>query len=171
MTVTGPSSATHRNVRPGTVRNPERFTDVSTWSVLLVVEALRQLAPWHGVRSVTHRARTDTELNFHAERSPSMRASSSASRVRPIRVAAGLTGYIALAAFMVTLLTPSGPLAVVTGTVTVILLISTYVLDTWARRRVLRSRRSPTSIVDTAAASTEHAPLAPDVDKPHLTHV
>lgn len=100
-----------------------------------------------------------------------MRTSSPASRARPIRIAAGLTGYLAMAAFLVTLLTPTRPLAVATGSLTFGLLASSYLLDRWARRQIVRSRPSPTGCADVGVANTEHVTQEPGTDKSRMTYV
>jgi hypothetical protein len=100
-----------------------------------------------------------------------MRTSSPALRAKPTRFAAGLTGYLAMAAFLITLLTSTGTWAVATGSLTFGLLASSYLLDRWARRQTVRSRPSPTGLADVGVARTEHVTQGSGADKSRVTYV
>jgi hypothetical protein len=83
---------------------------------------------------------------------------------RPIRIAIGIAGYSALVAFLVTLLTTSGPTAAVVGTLTVALLAGSYLLERWARRHTIYSvdpRPSPRSPPSPTSGAPGRGPSAP----------
>ncbi|GAA1042665.1 hypothetical protein GCM10009557_69200 [Virgisporangium ochraceum] len=54
-----------------------------------------------------------------------------------MKTVTGVAAYLALAALIVTLFTTSGLLAAVTGALTIGLLVGSYLLERWARRRTV----------------------------------
>jgi hypothetical protein len=66
-----------------------------------------------------------------------MRTSSSASRARPIRTAAGVAGYTALITLVIAFFMTGGFVTAVAGTLTIGLLVGSYLLERWARRRTV----------------------------------
>jgi hypothetical protein len=74
-----------------------------------------------------------------------MRSSSSASFERPVPAIAAVVGYTALVTLVVTTFTTSGFVASVAGALTVGLLVGSYLVERWARRRTVYSAGSPTS--------------------------
>jgi hypothetical protein len=68
-----------------------------------------------------------------------MRTRFSSSRHRSLRTLAGVAGYAALVTLIITVFTTSGFVAAVTAALTIGLLVGGYLLERWARRRVVHS--------------------------------
>jgi hypothetical protein len=106
-----------------------------------------------------------------------MRTSLSASRERPVRAIAGVAGYLALVTLVVAFFTTSGFVAGVAGTLTVGLLVGSYLLQRWARRRTVYSadrRPAPATPVDPAVTTTEGSvsgPRSSDLDESRMAKV
>ena len=80
-----------------------------------------------------------------------MRTTVPASPRRPVRIIAGIAGYTALVTLIITIFTTSGFVAAVAGALTVGLLVGSYLLERWARRRTVYaagSRPSPPTSTD-----------------------
>ncbi len=84
-----------------------------------------------------------------------MRNPSSASPERPVRAVAAVVGYTALVTLVVTIFTTGGFVAAVAGTLTIGLLVGSYLLERWARRRTVYSTGSPTSPEISAPAEAD----------------
>jgi hypothetical protein len=66
-----------------------------------------------------------------------MRTLLSASQRRPLTYIASLSAYSALITFMITFFTTSNLVAGIAGALTVALLVGSYLLERWARRRTV----------------------------------
>lgn len=87
-----------------------------------------------------------------------MRTHLSPSRQRPIRTIAAIAGYTALITLVVALFTTSGFVAAVAATLTIGLLVGSYLLEGWARRRTVYAAPSrPPSAVPTATDESRMA--------------
>jgi hypothetical protein len=87
-----------------------------------------------------------------------MRTFLSASPERPAVAIASIAAYTALVTLVITLFTTSGHVAAVAGTLTVGLLVGSYLLGRWARRHPIHStdsRRSPTTSTSAEAKAAQ----------------
>jgi hypothetical protein len=95
-----------------------------------------------------------------------MRTRLSPSTERPLTYLAGASAYLALVTLVIVLLTTSGVVATIAGALTVTLLVGSYLLERWARRRtVYSSDRQPSS---PTSPTTAH-PTARPVDDERVT--
>jgi hypothetical protein len=89
-----------------------------------------------------------------------MRTSLSAPRERPAKAVAGTAAYLALVALIVMIFTTSGFVAALAGSLTIGLLVGSYLLERWARRRTIYAtahRPSPDIPADPDPATAESA--------------
>src|SRR3712207_3259810 len=81
-----------------------------------------------------------------------MRTLPSASRDRPLAFVAGLSGYAALITLIIVLVTTSGVVAGIAAALTLALLVGSYWLERWARRRTVYSPAARSSPATRATA-------------------
>lgn len=99
-----------------------------------------------------------------------MRTSLPASRGSPWT---SVAAYAALATLVVALLTTSGVVAAVAGALTIGLLVGSYLLERWARRRTVCSTGSPPSPASSAdpRARTAQARQPAEADESRMAKV
>lgn len=69
-----------------------------------------------------------------------MRTRLSPDRSGPLRFVSGVAAYAALIALVILLLTTDGLVAAVSAALIAVLLVGSYLLERWARRRLLYAR-------------------------------
>jgi uncharacterized protein YbjT (DUF2867 family) len=114
----------------------------------------------------TRRESHDIDL----KRSSSMRTYLSAPSEKPVVAIAGTAAYMALITLVITLITTSDFVAAVAGALTVGLLVGSYLLERWARRRTLyttTSRPSPSVPTEDPAGG----PQTSDVDESRMAKI